>query len=75
MALTQKSPFLALKTHGLLVDEAGQKMAKSNPESNIDPDDLLFGSEKLDGSRSFGYGPDVLRLWAASNDTDVNIEL
>ena len=50
-------------------------MAKSHPEFNIDPDDLLFGSEKLDGSRAFGYGPDVLRLWAASNDTDVNIEL
>ena len=36
----------------------------------INPDDLIYGSLKLNGTRSFGYGTDVLRLWAATNDSD-----
>lgn len=44
VALTKKAPFLALKTHGLIVDESNLKMSKSFGELAIDPTDLIFGS-------------------------------
>jgi isoleucyl-tRNA synthetase len=72
VALTKKAPFLALKTHGLIVDESNQKMSKTFGELAIDPTDLIFGSEKLDGTRKFGYGTDVLRTWSATMDDDLN---
>ena len=75
VALAERAPFLALKTHGLVLDESGEKMSKSCPELAIDPEDLISGSEKLDGTRAFGFGTDVLRLWAASHDGDRNIKL
>lgn len=31
MALTDQAPFKVLKTHGLLVDEMGNKVSKSTP--------------------------------------------
>jgi len=65
---------MALKTHGLIIDEENNKMGKSNDES-VDPEDLIYGSKKLNGERMFGYGVDTLRLWAASNDGDVNSRL
>ena len=42
-------------------------------QKSLDPEDLIYGSKKLDGSRQFGYGTDVLRLWASTNDSDKNI--
>lgn len=75
MASSQQAPFAQLKTHGFLLDhQTGKKMSKSS--SNIvDPDDLIKGTLKLDGTRKFGYGTDVIRLWAAYNDTDRNLVL
>ena len=64
-----------MKTHGLLLDETENKMSKSRPAQLIDPSDLLLGTTKLDGARSHGFGPDVLRLWAASHDTDKVFEV
>ena len=39
----------------------------------FNPDDFIDGSEKLDGSRKFGYGIDTMRAWCAYKDTDKNI--
>lgn len=47
--LRNKSPFMTIKTHGLLLDEARDKMSKSYPDTVVDPEDLLKGSEKLNG--------------------------
>ena len=41
----------------------------------FDPEDFLEGSAKLDGSRKFGYGVDVLRAWSAFKDTDKNMHV
>jgi len=57
------------------MDDSGEKMSKSRPEFLVEPADLLEGTVKLDGSRKFGYGADVMRLWAAKNDTDKNLEI
>lgn len=74
MALTGESPFKILKTHGLLIDEHGDKISKSQGTSAaIDPDDLIEGTLKLDGTRKFGYGVDVVRAWCAYKDTDKNL--
>lgn len=60
-----------MKTHGLVMDQENSKMSKSRPQHTlIDPTDLLLGSVKLSGQRLHGFGPDVLRLWAANHDTD-----
>ena len=47
--LTRKAPFLALKTHGLIIDEREEKMSKSFPDYVIDPEDLIAGTEKISG--------------------------
>lgn len=74
MALTGESPFKILKTHGLLIDENGSKISKSQgSEAALDPDDLIDGTLKLDGTRKFGYGIDVVRAWCAYKDTDKNV--
>jgi len=73
VALKQRAPFLALKTHGLVLDESRQKMSKTRSDMVIDPEDLVLGTLKADGARSHGYGPDVLRLWVANHDTDKDI--
>ena len=41
----------------------------------LDPDDLIHGTVKLDGSRKYGFGLDAMRLWAISRDSDVNFYL
>ena len=66
---------MALKTHGLVLDESDTKMCKSFASMTIDPEDLIAGSVKLSGDRKHGYGTDVLRLWAAINDSDKNLKL
>ena len=59
----------------MVIDDSGLKMCKSDPELIINPQDLIDGTEKLDGNRSHGYGTDVMRLWAASRDSDKNFEV
>ena len=52
VALTGQAPYTNLKTHGMLLNEKGVKMAKSdvkNQSSLTDPIDLIFGTVKLDG--------------------------
>ena len=61
-----------MKTHGLILDEKGEKMSKSM-WNYIDPQDLIEGTVKLDGSWKYGYGAEVFWLWAAKNDTDKDI--
>ena len=73
VALTGQAPFTNLKTHGMLMNEKGLKMSKSdvkNQSSLIDPMDLIVGTVKLDGKRSHGFGLDTMRLWAISKDGD-----
>lgn len=70
VALQNRAPFMTMKTHGLLLDDTENKMSKSRPAHVIDPSDLILGTQKLDGARSHGFGPDVLRLWVATHDTD-----
>jgi isoleucyl-tRNA synthetase len=50
-------------------------MSKSFPELVIDPEDLIYGSEKLDGTRKHGFGTDAIRLWAVQHDGDKNFQL
>ena len=62
-----------LKTHGLLIDDEGEKISKSKLNSNfISTEDLINGTIKLDGERKHGYGLDTLRAWAILNDKDTN---
>jgi isoleucyl-tRNA synthetase len=82
MALTDEAPFKVLKTHGLLVDQSGDKISKSAPliddgtnEVAFNPEDFLEGSAKMDGERKFGYGIDVMRAWCATKDTDRNMHI
>lgn len=52
VALAGQSPFANLKTHGMLLNESGRKMSKSDPTGAsawLDPDDLINGTVKLDG--------------------------
>jgi isoleucyl-tRNA synthetase len=71
-----------------LVDQAGEKISKSAPlyenqpesatesdELFFDPTDFIEGSVKSKGDRRYGYGVDVMRAWAASKDTDKNIHV
>jgi isoleucyl-tRNA synthetase len=81
MTLTDEAPFKVLKTHGLLVDQAGDKISKSAPLIDdevvveFNPEDFLEGSVKMDGERKFGYGVDVMRAWCATKDTDKNMHI
>lgn len=73
VALTGQAPFLHLKTHGLLIDNEGEKISKSKGNSNfINTEDLIFGTVKMDGNRKHGYGLDTIRAWAVCNDGDRN---
>lgn len=57
-------PFKILKTHGMLVDKTGQKMSKSQG-NGLNPLDLIYGTVKIDGERSHGFGSDTLRVLSA----------
>ena len=76
VALTGQAPFANLKTHGMLLNQSGEKMSKSYAygaaNEVLDPEDLISGSVKLDGQRKHGYGLDTMRLWAISKDADTN---
>lgn len=76
VASTKKAPYLQLKTHGLVLDDKMNKMSKmESTEGLLDPEDLIYGSHKLDGERKFGYGIDVMRMWAATNDSDCDFKV
>lgn len=57
------APFKALVTHGFVVDEQGKKYSKSS--KNYQPLDKLFTQ----------HSPDVLRLWALSQDYTKDLKL
>lgn len=56
VATQGSAPYLAVLTHGFVVDEEGRKMSKSIGNV-IDPQDLIKK-----------FGADVLRLWVSSAD-------
>ncbi|KAF9482680.1 isoleucyl-tRNA synthetase [Pholiota conissans] len=58
------SPYANLFTHGMVLDEKGKKMSKSLGNI-ISPMNIVHGSSD---KRQPPYGPDFLRLWAASVD-------
>ena len=58
-----------------MVAESSEKMSKSYSELIVDPEDLISGSEKIDGSRKHGYGTDAVRLWAVTKDGDKNFSV
>lgn len=67
-----------MKTHGLLIDNEGEKISKSKSgeaTNFINIDDLIEGTIKLDGQRKHGYGLDTIRAWAVTNDSDKNAYL
>ena len=65
VALTGSTPFQALKTQGLVVDQAGEPINYS-PVGSFDPADLIEGTIKQSGERQHGYGIDTMRAWAVS---------
>ena len=74
MALNNCLPFNTLKTHGLILDSKGEKMSKSM-KNFIDPEDIIEGSIKQSGERKYGFGAEVFRLWAAKNDSDIDLTI
>ncbi|KDR72627.1 hypothetical protein GALMADRAFT_73804 [Galerina marginata CBS 339.88] len=58
------SPYAALITHGMVLDEKGKKMSKSLGNI-ISPMTIVHGSAD---KKQPQYGADVLRLWAATVD-------
>ncbi|MDR3257839.1 MAG: isoleucine--tRNA ligase [Mycoplasmataceae bacterium] len=59
----KKAPYQMLLSHGMVLDEQGRKMSKS-VGNVIDP---LVVCEK--------YGADVLRLWAANTDYQIDVKV
>ncbi|GLB39107.1 putative class-I aminoacyl-tRNA synthetase family protein [Lyophyllum shimeji] len=57
------SPYGALITHGMVLDQAGKKMSKSLGNI-ISPLTVVLGGK--DKKKDPAYGADVLRLWAAT---------
>ncbi|KAH9941162.1 isoleucyl-tRNA synthetase [Epithele typhae] len=56
------APYRTLVTHGMVLDEQGKKMSKSLGNI-VSPMAIIHGDA---ATPSQGYGPDVLRLWAAT---------
>eukprot|EP01080_Neovahlkampfia_damariscottae_P002005 gene2005-1512_t len=65
VALTNKSPYTNLITHGFVLDENGRKMSKSLGNMIL-PSSIVHGGK--DRQKNPAYGADVLRLWIASAD-------
>ena len=63
MAWRGKAPYKAVLTHGWVVDGKGEKMSKSLG-NGILPSEII---EK--------YGADILRLWVASSDYQVDVRI
>lgn len=58
IGLTRKAPFNIMKTHGIITN------------IGLNPKEIIDGTEKLENERSYGFGAEVLRVWAAIHDTD-----
>ncbi|KAI0646563.1 isoleucyl-tRNA synthetase [Trametes meyenii] len=56
------APYSTLITHGMVLDESGKKMSKSLGNI-VSPLTVVYGGK---GKNEKAYGPDVLRLWAAT---------
>ncbi|KAI0371272.1 isoleucyl-tRNA synthetase [Pilatotrama ljubarskyi] len=56
------APYSTLITHGMVLDEGGKKMSKSLGNI-VSPMTIINGGE---GMNEKAYGPDILRLWAAT---------
>ncbi|OSD08764.1 isoleucyl-tRNA synthetase [Trametes coccinea BRFM310] len=56
------APYSTLITHGMVLDETGKKMSKSLGNI-VSPMTVIHGGK---GKSEKAYGPDVLRLWAAT---------
>lgn len=63
IAINQKAPFKTVLTHGYVVDNDGRKMSKSLGNV-IAPADVIKNN-----------GADILRLWAASMDSTVEVSV
>ena len=61
--MTGEAPYREVLTHGFVVDGEGKKMSKS-VGNVISPQDIMKK-----------YGADILRLWVASSDYEVDIKL
>lgn len=75
VALTGHAPYKNLKTLGLFLNERGDPMSYNHPSSKelrVDPADLIQGSVKMDGERKHGFGLDVMRAWAVTQDSDTS---
>lgn len=62
-ATVGSAPYKKVLTHGYVVDGEGRKMSKSLG-NGIDPEDIIRE-----------YGADILRLWVASSDYQVDIRI
>ncbi|KAI0336726.1 isoleucyl-tRNA synthetase [Cubamyces sp. BRFM 1775] len=56
------APYSTLITHGMVLDETGKKMSKSLGNI-VSPMTVIHGGK---GKIEKAYGPDILRLWAAT---------
>ena len=63
VAATGKAPFKTVVTHGFVLDQKGQKMSKSIGNV-VDPNEIV---DK--------YGADVLRLWVASVNFKIDVNI
>jgi len=75
VALTGHAPYKNLKTLGLFLNERGDPMSfnhETSKDLKIDPTDLISGSVKMDGERKHGFGLDVMRAWAITQDSDTS---
>lgn len=68
---TAHAPFRQLVTHGFTLDAAGKKMSKS-VGNVINPNQIIAGLAPQPAPKKgrvlHPYGPDALRLWAATGD-------
>ncbi|KAI0037150.1 tRNA synthetases class I-domain-containing protein [Vararia minispora EC-137] len=63
VSVEKRAPFDTVLTHGMVLDEKGRKMSKS--EGNVvDPLTVVLGGP--DKNKEPAYGADLLRLWAAT---------
>ncbi|RUS21822.1 tRNA synthetases class I-domain-containing protein [Endogone sp. FLAS-F59071] len=65
IAVTGKSPYSTLITHGFVLDEHGRKMSKSLGNM-IEPKLITLGGK--DPKQHPPYGTDILRLWVATSE-------
>jgi isoleucyl-tRNA synthetase len=72
VATSGVAPYRAVLTHGFVLDEKGAKMSKSLGNV-VDP--LLVINGGKNEKQEPAYGADVLRLWAASVDYNVDVAI